>query len=403
MISFCEQILLMLNVLMTSFLLFNKEFNKNHCIKGMICFLASLIVIVLKKKISPSIINIVFMFLAYIFIFGLSLDSMKEFISSYIVMVFFQICINSFLSFYEINNQSFISALVSLILITLLCFITKREHLIINNSILIILSSVCILLSAQLILLTNLYISMNKGMKWNIILFLITSLLFILLLYFCIKMNYEKKKEEISKENLETIIQLQQTYLSSYTHKYQELRKFKHDYNKQILMIKDYYFNQQDQLLPYLDTLSHHLYKANNDSQNHIINMLYQYFKEEYPQVHSSIDDQILGTITMNDSKLSSLIYNLLKNSFEASSKTTDSNVSISLKNKNSHLYIQIRNSIDQPVILKEGYTSKDNKDDHGIGLTIINEIVNEYHGINQYQQTDHYLVNDIILFDVIH
>ena len=403
MISFFEQILLMLNVLMISYLLFNKEFNKNHCVKGILCLFTSLIVIVLKKEISPSIINIVLMFIAYIFIFGPSLDSMKEFISSYIVMVFFQICINSFLSFYEINNQSFISALVSLILITLLCFITKREHIIINNSILIILSSVCILLSAQLILLTNLYISMNKGMKWNIILFLITSLLFILLLYFCLKMNYEKKKEEISKQNLETIIQLQQTYLSSYTHKYQELRKFKHDYNKQILMIKDYYLNQQDQLLPYLDTLSHHLYKANNDSQNHIINMLYQYFKEEYPQVHSSIDDQILGTITMNDSKLSSLIYNLLKNSFEASSKTTDSNVSISLKNKNSHLYIQIRNSIDQPVILKEGYTSKDNKDDHGIGLTIINEIVNEYHGINQYQQADHYLVNDIILFDVIH
>lgn len=403
MISFCEQILLMLNVLMISYLLFNKEFNKHHCVKGILCFLASVIVIVLKKEISPSIINIVFMFIAYIFIFGPSLDSMKEFISSYIVMVFFQICINSFLSFYEINNQSFISALVSLILITLLCFITKREHLIINNSILIILSSVCILLSAQLILLTNLYISMNKGMKWNIILFLITSLLFILLLYFCIKMNYEKKKEEISKENLETIIQLQQTYLSSYTHKYQELKKFKHDYNKQILMIKDYYLNQQDQLLPYLDILSHHLYKTNNDSQNHIINMLYQYFKEEYPQVHSSIDDQILGTITMDDSKLSSLIYNLFKNSFEASSKTTNSNVSISFKNKNSHLYIQIRNSINQPVTLKEGYTSKENKDDHGIGLTIINEIVNEYHGINQYQQTGHYLVNDIILFDVIH
>lgn len=403
MISFCEQILLMLNVLMTSYLLFNKEFNKHHCVKGIICFLASLIVIILKKEISPSIINIAFMFLAYILIFGPSLDSIKEFISSYIVMVFFQICINSSLSFYEINNQSFISSFISLILITLICFIIKKDWLIINNSILIILSSVCILLSAQLILLTNLYISMNKDMKWNIVLFLITSLLFILLLYFCIKMNYEKKKEEISKENLETIIQLQQTYLSSYTHRYQELRKFKHDYNKQILMIKDYYLNQQDQLLPYLDTLSHHLYKSNNDSQNHIINMLYQYFKEEYPQVHSSIDDQILGTITMDDSKLSSLIYNLFKNSFEASSKTTDSNVSIFLKNKNSHLYIQIKNSIDQPVTLKEGYTSKENKDDHGIGLTIINEIVNEYHGINQYQQTDHYLVNDIILFDVIH
>lgn len=403
MISFCEQILLMLNVLMTSYLLFNKEFNKHHCVKGMICFLTSLIVIVLKKEISPSIINIAFMFLAYILIFGPSLESIKEFISSYIVMVFLQICINSSLSFYEINNQSFISSFISLILITLICFIIKKDWLIINNSILIILSSVCILLSAQLILLTNLYISMNKSMKWNIVLFLITSLLFILLLYFCIKMNYEKKKEEISKENLETIIQLQQTYLSSYTHRYQELRKFKHDYNKQILMIKNYYLNQQDQLVPYLDTLSHHLYKSNNDSQNHIINMLYQYFKEEYPQVHSSIDDQILGTITMDDSKLSSLIYNLFKNSFEASSKTTDSNVSISLKNKNSHLYIQIKNSIDQPVTLKEGYTSKENKDDHGIGLTIINEIVNEYHGINQYQQTDHYLVNDIILFDVIH
>ena len=49
MISFCEQILLMLNVLMISYLLFNKEFNKHHCVKGIICFLASLVVIVLKK------------------------------------------------------------------------------------------------------------------------------------------------------------------------------------------------------------------------------------------------------------------------------------------------------------------------------------------------------------------
>lgn len=166
---------------------------------------------------------------------------------------------------------------------------------------------------------------------------------------------------------------------------------------------KNYYLNQQDQLLPYLDILSHHLYKTNNDSQNHIINMLYQYFKEEYPQVHSHIDDQVLGTITMDDSKLSSLIYNLFKNSFEASSNTTDKSVSISLKNKNNNLYIQIKNSIDRPVTLKEGYTSKENKNDHGIGLTIINEIVDEYHGINQYQQTDQCLVNDIILFDVIH
>lgn len=64
---------------------------------------------------------------------------------------------------------------------------------------------------------------------------------------------------------------------------------------------------------------------------------------------------------------------------------------------------LSISVDINQPVTLKEGYTSKENKDDHGIGLTIINEIVNEYHGINQYQQTDQYLVNDIILFDVIH
>ena len=39
---------------------------------------------------------------------------------------------------------------------------------------------------------------------------------------------------------------------------------------------------------------------------------------------------------------------------------------------------------------------------DIGIGLTIINEIVNEYHGINEYHQTEDCLINDIILFDVI-
>lgn len=74
MISFCEQILLMLNVLMISYLLFNKEFNKHHCVKGIICLLASLVVIVLKKEISPSIINIAFIFLAYIFIYPWNLS-----------------------------------------------------------------------------------------------------------------------------------------------------------------------------------------------------------------------------------------------------------------------------------------------------------------------------------------
>ncbi|MGO5387435.1 GHKL domain-containing protein [Catenibacterium mitsuokai] len=91
----------------------------------------------------------------------------------------------------------------------------------------------------------------------------------------------------------------------------------------------------------------------------------------------------------LNNSKLSSLIYNLFKNSFEASSKTTDKDVSISLKNKNNNPYIQIKNSIDQPVTFKKGYTSKENKNNHGIGLTIINEIVDEYHGINTSKQTN--------------
>ena len=402
MILFCEQLLLLLNVFMTSYLLFNREFHKKHCTKLMICFLLSLIIIILKKQINPSIINILYMFIIYIFIFDISLNTIKEFITSYIFMLFIQVCINSFLSFYNINNQSFISSIISLILLTILCFITKNNNLIINNHILIILSAVCILLSFQFILLNNLYISIKKSMYLNMILLLITSILFILLLYFCLKINYEKKKEEIAKQNLETIIQLQQTYLSSYNHQYQELRKFKHDYNKQILLIKDYYLNQEDQLLPYLNTLSHHLYKQNNDCQNHIINMLYQSFKDEYPLIHCHLDDQILGTINTDDSKLSSLIYNLFKNSFEASSKTTKKNVSILLKNKNNHLYIQIKNTITDPVFIKEGYTSKKSKNNHGIGLTIINEIVNEYHGINEYHQTEDCLINDIILFDVI-
>lgn len=402
MISFCEQLLLLLNVFMTSYLLFNKEFHKKHCIKFIICFLLSLIIFILKKQINPSIINILYMFIIYIFIFDISFNTIKEFITSYIFMVFIQVCINSFLSFYTLNNQSFISAIISLILLTVLCFITKNSNLIINNYILIILSAVCILLSFQLILLNNLYISIKKSMYLNIILFLITAIIFILLLYFCLKINYEKKKEEINKQNLETIIQLQKTYLASYNHKYQELRKFKHDYNKQILLIKDYYLNQKDQLLPYLNTLSEHLYKQNNDCQNHIINMLYQYFKDEYPLIHCHLDDQVLGTINIDDSKLSSLIYNLFKNSFEAASQTTNKKVSILLKNQNNQLYIQIKNTINHPTLIKEGYTSKQNKNEHGIGLTIINEIINEYHGLNNYHKIDDYLINDIILFDVI-
>lgn len=61
----------------------------------------------------------------------------------------------------------------------------------------------------------------------------------------------------------------------------------------------------------------------------------------------------------------------------------------LSLFKKNNNPYIRIKNSIDQPVTFKEGYTSKENKNNHGIGLTIINEIVDEYHGINTSKQTN--------------
>ena len=132
MILFCEQLLLLLNVFMTSYLLFNREFHKKHCTKLMICFLLSLIIIILKKQINPSIINILYMFIIYIFIFDISLNTIKEFITSYIFMLFIQVCINSFLSFYNINNQSFISSIISLILLTILCFITKNNNLSLN-------------------------------------------------------------------------------------------------------------------------------------------------------------------------------------------------------------------------------------------------------------------------------
>ena len=46
--------------------------------------------------------------------------------------------------------------------------------------------------------------------------------------------------------------------------------------------------------------------------------------------------------------------------------------------------------------------SSKSDSENHGVGLKIINEIINKYNGKNDYQIEDNSLINTIILLNVV-
>ena len=135
------------------------------------------------------------------------------------------------------------------------------------------------------------------------------------------------------------------------------------------------------------------------------MNSIVSYFMNQYPNVKIQVEDTIVGEMSMPDMQVYSLLYNLISNACEATCQTDSPFVSLCCKSENHTLYITMKNTVlptfDMSFIQNKK-TNKKDQNNHGIGLSIIHEIVEEHNGIIQYVVQENMLVNEIVLFDVI-
>lgn len=89
--------------------------------------------------------------------------------------------------------------------------------------------------------------------------------------------------------------------------------------------------------------------------------------------------------------ELCAIMFNLIDNALEASQKLDNPNITIEAKMIQSFFQLAVKNKVAVPVLESnpELQTVKNEKSNHGIGLTIVREIVKKYNGTISFEDID--------------
>ncbi|MGN0154500.1 MAG: sensor histidine kinase, partial [Lachnospiraceae bacterium] len=213
---------------------------------------------------------------------------------------------------------------------------------------------------------------------------LICILLLAMIYYYNRTQNFRLQKELAEIQN-----EQQREYFQQLLKKEEETRCFRHDIINDLLELQNYCEQQEyDKLKLYLkDTLgivediSKSSYDVGNDIINTVINYYLSPIKEKYDvEVDGYIDENIL--IEQRD--LCIVSANLVKNAVEAVKKLESGEIRIRVSKGERYFSIKVENDFEGNLTWgKNGLpvTTKEIKNNHGIGLRNVNEVIRKYDG----------------------
>ena len=166
--------------------------------------------------------------------------------------------------------------------------------------------------------------------------------------------------------------------------------KFKHDYNKilnsisSLLAIKNY--DAVEDILKDLNTDLDHLMQGHkNYSNNLILDALLNDYAKRFKRIETHFEASTYIKIgNMTELKLIKLFYNILENAYEALLKVDPKNRLMKINSEIINSYAKI--SFVNTTVDTNNLTNKTSKKDiinHGFGLSIIRDILEEYDGFS--------------------
>lgn len=142
------------------------------------------------------------------------------------------------------------------------------------------------------------------------------------------------------------------------------------------------------------------LINTNNAIVNSVLNQKYKLAKRKGIPIILEVND--LADIPIEDEDIVILLANLLDNAIEACEKIQNGRKIIKLRfiNEAGKITISIRNSVSEPVKCSDNeiITTKDNKNEHGVGLSNIRSIVDKYGGEDIWSCNDGYFTHSVIV-----
>ncbi len=234
------------------------------------------------------------------------------------------------------------------------------------------------------------------------------SLLVLTILFFIAIIFYLKYKL-IKKEN--EILIMRELMMAE---KYKEVIKNNqliHDMKNHFIVLKNYKKEEKiEKIYNYVDEISEELLDTNmkvwtgQDMIDLILNQKKD--KAEREGIKFQIIVVSFSGIRLTDSEIISVFGNLLDNAIEACMKIKNGHkwIDIKLESQNEMLYIEVKNSIDEVPLQKNGIyvTMKNSKIRHGWGLINVRKIVERYSGIFSCQTQNGSFVASITFYDNI-
>ncbi len=199
----------------------------------------------------------------------------------------------------------------------------------------------------------------------------------------------EKEAEMHRLQMLQMRTENQMSMYYSMQKSYEKQRQYLHDYKNQLNCIQGMVEKgEKEEVLGYLAGLTGGLAKSadyvntNHKAVNVVLNQKYQEASEKGITMTLVIND--LSALTLREEAVVTLLVNLLDNGIEACEKLKqDKTIQFKMILEEGQLILSVRNPVEEPVPIRGKViaTSKENGEQHGIGLLNVDSVIRENGG----------------------
>ena len=213
-------------------------------------------------------------------------------------------------------------------------------------------------------------------------------------------------KEKMKKTVLENQIVMYQNQFEIIHEARQDMKQLRHDMKNHFMLIEGYlqkgkYAEAQEYIEQFAERTSSAKEYVNtgNDELDSILN--YKLGRADNLNCKADVKIEVPRERFMSDFDLNMLLSNLLDNALEAIEKAEERVLTVRIKYIKRILYISVYNSYNGHVKKKGNklLTTKVKKEEHGIGMTSIQSIVDKYQGEMTIQTSEDMFKTDIIMY----
>ena len=299
----------------------------------------------------------------------------------------------------------FLSKLLYGICIFCVCYIVKKKEVLLLKEYVYAAGAVMMYsLLMEYCLLQLMYLIPDGSAKWILGIaggIVVIDIYLLVSMYKISKVNHQTQQIEIMKQQM----QYQQKHIQDMQKSDLQIKRMSHDYKNNVQNIQELLEQKQyakaelyvKDLTKYYSHKSIEKVDTGNAMIDAVINTRISLCQEENIPLYCTI----IGNLQeVQGFKTATVLFNLLDNAIEASREEDNPEIFLEMRQREKELFCSIKNRITESVLQKNPKlkTSKKEKQKHGIGISHVQELVEEMHGILLIEEKEGFFCVECVL-----